>query len=92
MLSFYLYKGIIKVKNASRNERNKYMEKVKIQSEYIKLDQFLKWSGICDIGADAKILISQGKVKVNGNPEFQRGKKLRIGDKIEFELKIYEIE
>jgi ribosome-associated protein len=59
------------------------MEKVKIETEYIKLDQFLKWTGVCDNGAEAKIFIQDGKIKVNGTPEFQRGKKLRTGDKIE---------
>ena len=68
------------------------MKKVKIQSEYIKLDQFLKWEGITDNGAEAKTIILQGKVKVNGSPELQRGKKLRIGDIIEFDNKMYEIE
>jgi ribosome-associated protein len=70
----------------------KEMEKVKITTEYIKLDQFLKWVGVCDNGAEAKALISEGKVKVNGIAEFQRGKKLRIGDRIEYQLKIFEIE
>ena len=68
------------------------MEKVKIETEYIKLDQFLKWTGVCDNGAEAKFLISEGKVKVNGSAEFQRGKKLRIGDKIEYQQKLFEIE
>lgn len=68
------------------------MEKVKIETEYIKLDQFLKWTGVCDNGAEAKILITEGRIKVNGNPEFQRGKKLRIGDIIEFNKKAFEVE
>ena len=68
------------------------MEKVKIETEYIKLDQFLKWTGVCDNGGDAKLLIGEGKIKVNGNTEFQRGKKLRIGDKIEYQQKLFEIE
>jgi ribosome-associated protein len=68
------------------------MEKVKIQTEYIKLDQFLKWTGACENGAEAKFVISQGKVKVNGSISLQRGKKLRIGDKVEYEKKEYEIE
>ena len=45
------------------------MEKVKITTEYIKLDQFLKFSGITCSGAEAKILITEGLVKVNGSTE-----------------------
>ena len=68
------------------------LEKVKINTEYIKLDQFLKWAGICDTGADSKDLILQQKVFLNGNIENQRGKKLRPGDRIEVGGKIIEIE
>ncbi len=67
------------------------MEKVEINTEYIKLDQFLKWSGACDNGAIAKSFILDGFVKVNGNIEIQRGKKLRNGDIIEFENKKFEV-
>lgn len=68
------------------------MEKVSINTEFIKLDQFLKWSGVSDTGAEAKILISEGKVKVNGIQEYQRGKKLRKGDIVEIGEKIYKID
>jgi len=68
------------------------MEKIKISTEYIKLDQFLKYTGISFSGAEAKNYISDGKVKVNGNIELQRGKKLKPGDKIEAAGKIYLIE
>jgi len=67
------------------------MEQVKINTEYIKLDQFLKWAGVCDNGAMAKGFIVDGFVKVNGNVEIQRGKKLRNGDIVEFENKEYEV-
>ena len=67
------------------------MEQVKINTEYIKLDQFLKWAGACDNGAMAKGFIIDGFVKVNGTVEIQRGKKLRNGDIIEFENKKYEV-
>lgn len=67
------------------------MEQVEINTEYIKLDQFLKWAGACDNGAIAKGFILDGFVKVNGNIEFQRGKKLRNGDIVEFENKKYEV-
>lgn len=61
------------------------MERIKIETEYIKLDQLLKFSGISDTGADAKLIISEGKVKVNGQPELQRGKKLSKGDRVDIE-------
>lgn len=67
------------------------MEKIKITSEYIKLDQFMKWAGIVGSGVDAKYLIQEGFVKVNGEVETRRGKKLYIGDIVEFEAGEYEI-
>ena len=67
------------------------MEQVEINTEYIKLDQFLKWAGGCDNGAMAKGFILDGYVKVNEIVELQRGKKLRNGDIIEFENKKYEV-
>lgn len=67
------------------------MEKVSIKTEYIKLDQFLKWAGICDSGAQAKEKVASGTVTVNGEKELQRGKKLRTGDKVEADGKLFEI-
>ena len=58
---------------------------IKIHSEYIKLDQFLKFAGVADSGAFAKIIISEGKVKVNGEIELRRGKKIRPSDIISIE-------
>jgi len=68
------------------------MEKIAISTEYIKLDQFLKWTSITSSGAEAKTLISEGKFKVNGEQVLQRGKKLRKGDIIEFEEKAFQID
>mgnify|MGYP002779131460 CR=1 FL=1 len=59
------------------------MKDIQIKTEYIKLDQFLKWAGIAESGAFAKIIIANGDVKVNGEKALQRGKKLRKGDKIQ---------
>lgn len=67
------------------------MEKVKINTEFIKLDQFLKYAGVTDSGAEAKVAISEGAVKVNGEVALQRGKKLRTGDRIELDGKQFEI-
>ncbi|MDR7871413.1 MAG: S4 domain-containing protein YaaA [Tissierellaceae bacterium] len=59
------------------------MKEIKIQTEYIKLDQFLKLSDAVQTGGHAKIVISDGLVKVNNEVCLQRGKKLRPGDKVE---------
>ncbi len=56
---------------------------IEIKTEYIKLDQLLKYSGIVQNGSDAKIFIQDGKVKVNGEVEYRRGKKIHPGDKVE---------
>jgi ribosome-associated protein len=58
------------------------METVKINTEYIKLDSLLKFSGIVVTGGEAKLLISEGKVLLNGEVCTQRGKKVRPGDKV----------
>lgn len=52
---------------------------------HIKLDQFLKWAGAVDSGGAAKALILEQKVKVNGQIEVRRGRKLRDGDRVELE-------
>lgn len=67
------------------------MEKVNITTEYIKLEQMMKLSGIVGSGSDAKRLIAEGIVKVNGAVELQRGKKLRPGDCVEYKGKMYMI-
>ncbi len=53
---------------------------IKLREEYIKLGQALKAAGIAESGVDAKYMIQDGEVLVNGEPEFQRGKKLHDGD------------
>ncbi|NFN95419.1 MULTISPECIES: RNA-binding S4 domain-containing protein [Clostridium] len=67
------------------------MNKIKINTEIIKLDAFLKWSGIASLGSEAKIYIQEGLIRVNGETCLQRGKKLKIGDVIEFENEEFEI-
>lgn len=61
------------------------MEIIKLRDEYIKLGQALKAAGLVDSGVEAKIVITEGEVKVNGNVEIQRGKKLYDGDVVEFD-------
>lgn len=59
------------------------MEKVKINTEFIKLDQLIKWAGVTGSGVEAKELVISGQVRVNGETELRRGKKIRPGDKVE---------
>lgn len=61
------------------------METIKLRDEYIKLGQALKAAGLADSGLDAKLFIKSGLVKVNGNVELQRGKKLVDGDIVEYD-------
>lgn len=52
--------------------------------EFILLQSLLKVSGLCETGGDAKIAITNGKVKVDGAVETRRGKKIRSGQKVFF--------
>ncbi len=61
------------------------MEKLILREEFIKLGQLLKAMNLVESGVDAKIVINEGEVKVNGEVEYQRGKKLRAGDIVEYD-------
>lgn len=61
------------------------METIKIRDEFIKLGQAMKLAGLVESGVEAKIEIQEGFVKVNGEVELQRGKKIYPGDIIEFD-------
>jgi len=69
-------------------------EKIKITTEYIKLDQLLKFSGMAQNGAEAKEMILDGIVSYNGEVCTMRGKKVRPSDKvlIDFDDEQFEIE
>ena len=67
------------------------MEEIKITTEYIKLDSFLKYVGIADTGGSAKTIVAEGLVKVNGEICTMRGKKLRAGDRVSFGAKEYTV-
>ncbi len=58
---------------------------IKITTPFIKLDQLLKFSGLCSTGGEAKEVILSGMVKLNGEIVTQRGKKIYPGDEIFFE-------
>ena len=68
------------------------MEKIKLRDEFIKLGQALKAVGLVESGVDAKFVIQDGLVKVNGQTETQRGKKLYDGDIVEFDGETIKIE
>lgn len=61
------------------------MEIIKLRDEYIKLGQALKAAGFVESGVDAKFVIQDGLVSVNGEIEVQRGKKLYAGDVVSFD-------
>ena len=70
----------------------KNIEKVKISTEFIKLDQILKWLAVVDSGSQAKQVILDGKVKVNDEVETRRGRKIYPEYKVEIFDKIYVVE
>ena len=61
------------------------MEIIKLRDEFIKLGQTLKAAGLVESGVDAKEVIVQGLVVVNGEIETRRGRKLYDGDEVEFD-------
>ena len=68
-----------------RCNRRNCMEKIRITTEFIKLDALLKFAGLCETGGEAKELIQGGAVKVNGEVCTMRGKKCRAGDTVELD-------
>lgn len=60
------------------------METIQIKDEFIKLGQALKLANLAESGFDAKLMVQDGLVKVNGKTELRRGKKLYDGDVFEF--------
>lgn len=60
------------------------METIRLRDDYIKLGQALKAAGLVESGVDAKYAVQGGDVKVNGQTETQRGKKLVSGDVVEY--------
>ena len=68
------------------------MEIIKLREDYIKLGQALKAASLVENGVEAKSVIQNGQVLVNGKKELQRGKKLTDGDVVEFEGNTIKIE
>ena len=67
------------------------MVTIHIKDDFIKLGQALKLAGLVDSGVDAKFVIQDGLVKVNGAVEVQRGKKLASGDVVSYNGKEFTI-
>ena len=65
---------------------------MKIDTAYIKLDSFLKAVNAVSSGGEAKLLITQGRVSVNGEAESRRGRKLYPGDRVELSGRTYRVE
>ncbi len=61
------------------------MEKIAIETEYIKLDSLLKYASLVGTGGEAKLVIAEGLVKVNGEVCTMRGRKIRPGDVVGFD-------
>lgn len=57
-------------------------EQIKIKTEFIKLDSLLKFAGLTETGGNAKEVIAEGRIAVNGEVCLMRGKKIREGDKV----------
>ena len=66
------------------HQKGKLMKEIKIKDEYIKLGQALKAAGLVSSGLEAKIVIQDGEVSVNGEIETRRGKKLFGGERVSF--------
>lgn len=60
------------------------MEKIAMETEFIKLDALLKFAALVGTGGEAKYVISENMVKVNGEVCTQRGRKIHPGDRVEF--------
>ena len=58
---------------------------IKVEGEFIRLQDLLKLSGLCETGGHAKIVVQNGEVKVNGETCTMRGKKMRTGDTVEYD-------
>ena len=67
-------------------------ERIKIETGFIKLQDLLKFAGAVETGGEAKLLIQEGAVKVNGEVCTMRGKKLCPGDRVELDGQTFVVE
>ena len=68
------------------------METITIHTEYIKLDALLKYAAAVGTGGEAKTVIAEGLVTVNGEVCTQRGKKIRPGDVVRFDRFVFDVQ
>jgi len=68
------------------------MDKIYIKDEFIKLGQALKLAGLVDSGVEAKLVVQDGEVKVNGETDTRRGRKLVAGDVVEYNGESFEVD
>ncbi|MBU5437968.1 S4 domain-containing protein YaaA [Tissierella sp. MSJ-40] len=61
------------------------LQEISIDTEFIKLDQFLKYASVVQTGGQAKMMISEGIIKVNGEVVLERGRKIKKNDVVEIE-------
>lgn len=71
--------------------KQKQTKEIKISTDFIRLDSAMKLSGAAATGGEAKMLINEEQVKVNGEICTVRGKKLHEGDSFEYRYVIYEV-
>lgn len=71
--------------------KQKQTKEIKISTDFIRLDSAMKLSGAAATGGEAKMLINEEQVKVNGEICTVRGKKLHEGDTFEYRYVIYEV-
>ena len=67
------------------------VETIEINEEFIRLDNLLKFAGIAPTGGQAKFIIQNGEIKVNGEICTMRGKKMRAGDKAQYRQRVIEV-
>ena len=64
--------------------RRVFMKEITITTEFIKLQDLLKFANLVETGGEAKERVQAGEARVNGEPCLQRGKKIRPGDRVSF--------
>lgn len=69
----------------------KEIEEIAITTEYITLGQFLKFAGVVDRGSDAKSFLLEADIRVDGERENRRGRKLRGGETVDVNGRLYKI-
>ena len=81
----------MKVKVKVKPKQTEKAEKIVIFTDFIKLDAFLKFAMLAETGGEAKLMISDGEISVNGETCTMRGKKLYPGDRVGFDGRVFEL-